>query len=156
MGFGDCVQQPQDSSPGERVSAKFVSGHLRNNLMLEDTFMTVEKLVEGSGWVVIAQDSDWETRLEWHRTNVILGESEVTVHWEIPLDVEDGTYRIGHKGYWHTILRGNSYYEGWTQPFTVTKAQNKGVVGHLNKNKISNKISNVGSRPVKNSASMLF
>ena len=76
--------------------------------------------------------------------------------------------------------RGNSHYEGWTQPFTVTKAQNKGtlklrsyaysrkmysnnvlkictisgVIGHLNK--ISNKISNVGSKPVKNSASMLF
>ena len=83
-------------------------GHLRNNLMLEDTFLTIERQEE-DGWVVVARDSDWETRLgkistflpckyffyfiEWHRTNVILGESEVTVHWEIPLDVEDGTYR---------------------------------------------------------------
>jgi len=152
--FGDVtIQPPEVAKAGEVVTVKFISGHLRNNLMLEDTFLTIERQEE-DGWVVVARDSDWETRLEWHRTNVILGESEVTVHWEIPLDVEDGTYRIGHKGYWHTILRGNSYYEGWTQPFTVTKAQNKGVIGHLNK--ISNKISNVGSKPVKNSASMLF
>jgi len=123
--FGDCVQQPQDSSPGERVSAKFVSGHLRNNLMLEDTFMTVEKLVEGSGWVVIAQDSDWETLLEWHRTNVILGESEVSVSWDIPLDTEEGLYRLGHKGYHHTIIRGNFYYEGWSNEFQVVKADRK-------------------------------
>merc|ERR1719483_693135 len=39
--FGDCVLQPEDSAPGQRVRAIFVSGHLRNNLMLEDTFMTV-------------------------------------------------------------------------------------------------------------------
>lgn len=32
---------------------------------------------------------------EWHRTNIILGESEVTIHWDIPHDIEPGTYRIG-------------------------------------------------------------
>merc|ERR1719244_1085070 len=154
--FGDVtIQPPEVAKAGDVVTVKFISGHLRNNLTLEDTFLTIEKQEE-DGWVVVARDSDWETRLEWHRTNVILGESEVTVHWELPMDVEEGTYRIGHKGYWHTIIRGNSYYEGWTQPFTVIQSKNKGLVGHLNKNKISNKISNVGSRPVKNSASMLF
>ena len=34
--------------------------------------------------------------------------------------MEPGLYRIGHRGYWHTIIRGNTYYEGWSQPFTVT------------------------------------
>ena len=51
---------------------------------------------------------------------MILGESEVTVLWEVPDSVEPGLYRIGHRGYWHTIIRGNTYYEGWSQPFTVT------------------------------------
>lgn len=32
---------------------------------------------------------------EWERTNIILGESEVTIHWDIPDDMEPGTYRIG-------------------------------------------------------------
>ena len=40
--------------------------------------------------------------------------------WEVPNNVEPGLYRIGHRGYWHTIIRGNIYYEGWSQPFTVT------------------------------------
>ena len=58
----------------------------------------------------------------WKRTNVILGESEVTVLWDLPDNVEPGLYRIGHRGYWHTIIRGNIYYEGWSQPFTVTNS----------------------------------
>ena len=56
----------------------------------------------------------------WKRTNPILGESEVTVLWEVPDSVEPGLYRLGHRGFWHTIIRGNLYYEGWSQPFTVT------------------------------------
>ena len=59
----------------------------------------------------------------WKRTNVILGESEVTVLWELPDNVQPGIYRIGHRGYWHTIIRGNIYYEGWSQPFTVTNPE---------------------------------
>merc|ERR1712004_398973 len=43
--FGDClVEPPMDVFPGDTVSATFVSGHLRNNLMLEETFLTVEKM----------------------------------------------------------------------------------------------------------------
>merc|ERR1711970_598333 len=116
--FGDCTKQPLDSAPGQRVSANFVSGHLRNNLMLEDTFMTVERLVNDE-WIIVAEDSDWETMLEWHRTNVILGESEVILSWDIPEDVESGLYRFGHRGYHRTILHGNFYYEGWSNEFTV-------------------------------------
>jgi len=118
--FGDCRVQPVDSTPGDRVSAVFVSGHLRNNLMQEDTFMTVEKL-ENEEWKVIARDAEWETILEWHRTNVILGESEVVLSWDIPEDVEEGLYRFGHKGYHHTIVRGNYPYEGWSNEFNVSK-----------------------------------
>jgi len=118
--FGDCRVQPVDSAPGDRVSAVFVSGHLRNNLMQEDTFMTVEKF-ENEEWKVIARDAEWETILEWHRTNVILGESEVVLSWDIPEDVEEGLYRFGHKGYHHTIVRGNYPYEGWSNEFNVSK-----------------------------------
>ena len=51
---------------------------------------------------------------------MILGESEVTVMWDVPDTALPGSYRLGHRGYWHTIIRGNIYYEGWSQPFTVT------------------------------------
>lgn len=74
--FGDCINEPVDSIPGDKVSATFVSGHLRNNLMLEDTFLVVEKEEEGE-WVTVALDSDWSTKLTWIRTNAVLGTSEV-------------------------------------------------------------------------------
>ena len=31
--------------------------------------------------------------------------SEVTIHWDIPEDMEEGHYRIRHMGYHRTILR---------------------------------------------------
>lgn len=77
--FGDCVVEPEDARPGDRVTATFISGHLRNNLMLEKTFLRVE-LEEGQGeYRIVAVDSDWETKLQWLRTNSILGSSEVYV-----------------------------------------------------------------------------
>ena len=61
--FGDCIEQPASSYiTGNRVSAKFVSGHLRNNLMLESSFLTVERQ-EGDTWVTVARDAEWETRM---------------------------------------------------------------------------------------------
>jgi len=123
--FGDCTQQPPAVvSPGNVVSASFVSGHLRNNLMLEKTFLTLERQLTSGEWEVVATDAEWETKIEWHRTNVILGESEVTISVDIPADQDsEGVYRIGHMGYWHSILRGNTYYEGWSQPFTVLSSK---------------------------------
>lgn len=38
-----------------------VSGHPRNNLRLEDTFLTVEQKTD-DGWTVIANDASWETK----------------------------------------------------------------------------------------------
>ena len=60
--MGDCVHQPEDAGPGDTVMAKFISGHLRNNLMLDSTFLTVERQ-QGDTWQVVARDADWETKL---------------------------------------------------------------------------------------------
>jgi len=117
--FGDVLVQPSDQvAPGHTVSATFVSGHLRNNLMLEESFLTVEKQ-EGLEWKVIARDADWETKLVWTRTNVVTGESKVEVIWDVPESTEPGTYRLGHRGYHKTILRGVLPYEGWSLTFKV-------------------------------------
>ena len=122
--FGDCVQQPVDSARGSTVSAKFVSGHLRNNLMLESSFMTVEMLQNGT-WNVIATDTDWETKIEWKRTNELLGRSTVTVSWEIPKDAAFGTYRLGHMGYYKQLFFGTFPYKGWSEPFKVSGNKKK-------------------------------
>ena len=79
-------------------------GHLRNNLMLEETFLTVEKM-EDLEWKVVARDTDWETKLLWTRTNVVTGESTVEVIWDVPDNTPAGTYRLGHRGYHKTLLR---------------------------------------------------
>merc|ERR1711970_636516 len=66
--FGDCMAEPPDALAGDTVSATFISGHLRNNLMLDDSFLEVQRL-EDDVWVTEAVDTDWETRLHWKRTN---------------------------------------------------------------------------------------
>lgn len=105
---------------GERVFVTFVSGHPRNNLMLESTYLTVEKLNnDGASWTVVATDGNWETRFYWRRTSVILGHSEATVMWEIPQDAVPGIYRIRHIGHSKNILQVITRYEGSSSRFKV-------------------------------------
>ena len=120
--FGECIGQPKDTVRGSTVSAKFQSGHPRNNLMQESTFMAVEKK-HGSSWKVIARDTDWETKFEWKRTNVLFGFSEVTVSWDIPKDASVGTYRLMHQGYWKKLFGKTYFYKGYTRSFKVLESK---------------------------------
>ncbi|XP_076681522.1 neutral ceramidase [Andrena cerasifolii] len=111
--FGDCIKQPQKvASPGDIVTAVFISGHPRNNLMTENTFLTVERLTDDEVWVPEATDASWETKFEWKRTSVVLGSSQVTITWQVPEDVKQGEYRIRHNGYYRYILGGVFPYYG--------------------------------------------
>ena len=111
--FGDCVKQPQKvASPGDIVTAVFISGHPRNNLMTENTFLTVERLADDEVWVPVATDANWETKFEWKRTSVVLGSSQVTITWQVPEDIKQGEYRIRHNGYYRYILGGVFPYYG--------------------------------------------
>jgi len=119
--FGQCLKEPVGTvKRGERTSATFVSGHLRNDLMTETSFLTVERKESNSdGWLVVARDADWETKLLWTRTNVVTGESNVQVIWEVPMDAIPGTYRLGHRGFHKSLTRGIKPYEGWSRTFQV-------------------------------------
>ena len=45
------------------LTCRFVSGHPRNDLMLEKSFLAVERLAEEDGsWELVATDADWETQ----------------------------------------------------------------------------------------------
>lgn len=46
---------------GSRVKVKFCGANPRNNLHLEGTFLTVERLKNGTQWEVQATDAHWET-----------------------------------------------------------------------------------------------
>ena len=66
--FGDCTLQPfAQVQPGETVVVKFVSGHLRNNMMLESTYLAVERQMNDTFWQWVATDADWETKMHWTR-----------------------------------------------------------------------------------------
>jgi hypothetical protein len=39
-----------------------VSGNPRNDVLLDQTFLTVEREDGADNWVVVHTDSDWETR----------------------------------------------------------------------------------------------
>ena len=123
--FGDCILQPPTLvSKGEMVKARFVAGHPRNDLKLDETFLVVEKFV-GEEWMPILTDNDWETEFEWIRTKFILGRSEAEVRWFVPVDQESGTYRITHYGHHKHWLLGNIIpYSGTTNEFEVIPDEN--------------------------------
>jgi len=118
--FGDCILQPptQPVAIGDTVTVKFVSGHLRNDLMLESSYLYVEKQVNERTWETVASDASWETKLHWHRTNFLLGESEVTIEWTVPADAESGNYRIMHQGVSRNMIQ-KTPYAGFSRNFTV-------------------------------------
>ncbi|XP_037084349.1 neutral ceramidase-like [Pollicipes pollicipes] len=145
--FGDVTQQPPANAfPGQSVAAKFISGHPRNNPMTGKSFLEVLKQQQDGSWGVVATDASWETFFKWTRTNSVLGHSEVTCTWNIPADVDPGTYKIRHMGYHKPALSflrrvaqkvGNFfanmmgmkpirlqtavYYEGETSPFEIAE-----------------------------------
>lgn len=60
--FGDAVHVPNASyRPGAQVYVSFLAGHPRNDLQTEKSFLTVERK-EGSQWIIVATDGNWETR----------------------------------------------------------------------------------------------
>lgn len=118
--FGQCIEQPGNARPGETVTARFVAGHLRNNPMLEESFLLVERWEGEDSWLPVASDAQWETRLQWERTNIVLGESEVTITWDIPQDIQEGSYRIRHMGYYRNAISGIHPYEGSSEVFEVS------------------------------------
>nr|WBW70150.1 venom protein [Lampona murina] len=121
--YGDVLHDANRRyAPGETVTVTFVSGHPRNDLMLEGTFLTVDRLNPNTGnWTTVATDADWETRFHWTRTNMVLGHSEAKVTWDIPEDIKPGTYRIQHFGHSKSIFQKITPYKGTSSTFVIKK-----------------------------------
>ncbi|XP_059097866.1 putative neutral ceramidase C [Tigriopus californicus] len=96
---GECVQKPPKFAyPGDTVIVKFVAGHPRNDLMLEQTFLKVEHQQSPNNWVVMATDTDIETKFIWKRKCLVC-EGIAEIHWKIPYKIPKGTFRITHQGH---------------------------------------------------------
>jgi len=126
--FGDVVQGKDVKTSyriGETASVTFWTGCPRNDLFTQRSFLYVEKNVGGQ-WVVILDDGDWDTIMDWDRpAGAFSTESQATMTWKIGhtnigVPVEAGSYRIRHSGAQKGLL-GVTHFEGVSAVFTVTQ-----------------------------------
>jgi neutral ceramidase len=119
VSFGSVSQDAASSyAAGQTARAVFWGGHPKNNPRIQDTFLAVERK-QGTTWVRVAGDWDWETRYRWQRNNCIptLACSLVTIEWTIPPDTPDGVYRLRHFGDW------KSGWDGLIRPYSGTSRE---------------------------------
>ncbi|XP_062593743.1 uncharacterized protein LOC134255247 [Saccostrea cucullata] len=118
--FGDVVT---DANPqykqGDSVQVTFIGANPRNDVKLEDTFLTVEMQQPDKSWKVMYTDSQWETKFEWKHTSLLLGESQVTITWDIPQNQTPGTYRIQYFGDSKSLDRKITKFTGKSTEFKV-------------------------------------
>ncbi|KAJ3559863.1 hypothetical protein NM688_g75 [Phlebia brevispora] len=112
----DVLKTPY--SAGDSVSAVFVGADPRNNLRLEETFLTVDSLVNNQ-WIVVRTDSHPSTVFRWTRTSTILGYSTVNITWTIEDGTPAGTYRLTYYGDAKDLLGTISDFTGHSSSFTV-------------------------------------
>lgn len=104
---------------GETAQAVFWTGHPRNNLRTEGTFLEVQRKVNGL-WQVVARDNDWSTQYHWLRKDGFWGTSQATLRWTIPEGTPAGEYRLVHHGDSKAPVTGRiSAFSGASRSFTV-------------------------------------
>ncbi|HGE7345415.1 TPA: ceramidase CerN [Pseudomonas aeruginosa] len=97
--FGDVLQQPRESYRiGDKVTVAFVTGHPKNDLRTEKTFLEVVNIGKDGKQtpVTVATDNDWYTQYRWERVGI--SASKATISWSIPPGTEPGHYYIRHYG----------------------------------------------------------
>ncbi|KDQ56458.1 hypothetical protein JAAARDRAFT_195093 [Jaapia argillacea MUCL 33604] len=119
--FGDVLVDVQSSAyhADDTVYANFVGANPRNNLRLEDTFLTVDCLVNDT-WVTVRSDSHPSTVYQWARTSTVLGTSTVNISWVIEPSTPSGVYRLMYYGDAKSLMRSISAFEGTSSNFTVS------------------------------------
>ena len=118
--FGDVDVAPAAVyARGATVRAEFWTGHPKNNLRRNGTFLEVQRW-DGSAWVVMATDGDWNTTYRWVRIDGVWGTSKAKIGWTIPNDATTGYYRIVHRGDYKDGVTGQVYgFTGTTNFFLV-------------------------------------
>lgn len=119
--IGEVVTQPAASyAAGDMAEVTFYSACLRNNLMTQSTFLTVERDQGNGNWTVVAMDSNWETRMYWYRHSELSWVSYAHIEWYIPSDAAPGDYRITHSGYKKELFDKVEPFSGASNTFKVT------------------------------------
>ncbi|XP_060552761.1 uncharacterized protein LOC132714046 [Ruditapes philippinarum] len=135
--FADVKQQPNKQyKVGERVTVKFVGANPRNNRRLESTFLTVEFQEQSGANTVVYTDANWETQFHWESHGI--GESTITILWDIPVGQKPGMYKITYNCDHKSIFSGVSSVTGSTEWFQVVASRAK-LDKFQQKNKLLNK-----------------
>lgn len=118
--FGDVLADVESGiyHAGDTVAVRFVGANPRNNLRLEGTFLTVNRLINGE-WVVVRTDSHPSTTYQWNRTSKALGTSTVNIRWTIEDGTPVGTYRITYYGDSKSLFGSISAFTGDSSSFSV-------------------------------------
>lgn len=112
VNYGDVLLQPRKQyAVGDIVEAEFWSAHPTAHFSADAQFMTVEQR-SGSGWIAVADDGDWSTRVRWEEEG---GAYVATLSWELPEGLGAGQYRLSHTG----SASSNEHFIGVTEPFVV-------------------------------------
>ncbi|QRV98228.1 hypothetical protein RhiJN_26247 [Ceratobasidium sp. AG-Ba] len=119
--FGSVLTDVNSSAytRGQRVSAVFQAANPRNNLRLEDTFLSIDRLAGGT-WSTYRTDSHPSTKFRWTRTNFALGYSTVEIEWIIDSDAPAGTYRVTYKGDSKPLIGSISSFTARSSNFTIS------------------------------------
>ncbi|KAF8829653.1 hypothetical protein HHX47_DHR3000992 [Lentinula edodes] len=104
---------------GQTVFATFVGANPRNNLRLEETFFSIDRLVSGA-WQMFRSDSHPSTTYSWVQTSTILGTSQVNITWSIENGTPAGTYRIRYFGDSKPLIGSISSFVGQSGNFTIS------------------------------------
>ncbi|CAL1711862.1 unnamed protein product [Somion occarium] len=116
--FGRVIADVQTTSPYHAGDTVVAQANPRNNLRLEDTFLTVDRLVNGD-WQAFRSDSHPSTKFQWLRTNTILGFSTVNVSWTIEDGTPSGSYRLSYYGDAKSLFGSISSFVGHSSTFAT-------------------------------------
>lgn len=125
--FGDVVEDAQPAyAPGEIAAASFWSGHPQNGYRPERELAAVERQ-DGETWKRVVADGDWDLKVRFKQPPENRSRTAPFVcrlEWEIPANVEVGTYRLKHSGVYKTSSDGQLHkFTAHSQPFTVGTAK---------------------------------
>jgi len=118
--FGDIVVPPDSSyTQGQCVEATFWTGHPRNSFHTGGNYLSVQRQLDGQ-WTTLYTDADWETRCRWQPSRNASKPCRILITWDIPLEIDQGVYRIVHHGRARTEADESSQqFEGATDSFRI-------------------------------------
>jgi neutral ceramidase len=122
--FGDVKSDIHPSyKPGDTVRVVFVGANPRNNLHLEHTFASIERLTNGE-WTQVRSDRDWDLVYEWKRVNGLTGTSDVVVSWDTAFasqeEVQGGKFRVRYFGDAKRVGGSINAFEGVSGVFGIS------------------------------------